>query len=395
MSTLTRTVLAILVVILGALVVLPFVLSLIGIDLFSFGGAGGGGFFGGSNQSILISFDAKEWVNADFVREKTVEPPTNFLDIAFHPQHEGIFFLGTQKNGLWKSIDAGKTWQKQTDQKGALLPASDVYRIAGAPSNPQIIYLATFQNNRGRVLKSEDGGDSFREIYFVSADRFGVFDIFVDTFNAEHVLIVTGQGGLLETDDGGFSWHVRHWFGEALTRLMVNPNNTNEIYVVSQSGRFSKTKDGGKTWTNALEGFTRQSRAANTQSTNQFTTPQSPLMFDFSGFGAGTVTYFMPDRYIFSTVYMIRNGNVWRTVNGGEAWEQIQIIVPPNASMVSAFAAYPGRSNPLFAAVGNQLYRSDDGGREWSFSILPTSGKAVRLLIPGGSLDIMLAIVQK
>lgn len=392
MSTLTRTIIVILVVILGALVVLPFVLSLIGIDLFRFGGVGGGGFFGGRNESIFVSFDANEWTGAVFVREKTVEPPTQFFDIAFHPRDEGVVFLGTQKNGLWKSMDAGKTWQKQKDQKGALQSASDIYRVAVAPSNPHVIYVAAFQNNRGRVLKSEDGGNSFREIYFVSADRFGVFDIFVDPYNAEHVLVATGQGGILETKNGGTAWRVWHWFGEALTRMMVNPDNGGEMYVVFQRGNIAKTKDGGKTWVNALEGLAKQTRAANG---NQFTTPQSPLMFNFREVGAGTVTYFKPDPFVFSTIYMIRNGSLWRTANGGETWEQIQIIVPPSAEAVSAFAASPGRANLLFAAVGNQLYRSEDGGREWSFSVLPTSGKVIELLIPAGSLDMMLGVVQK
>lgn len=393
MSTITRTILVILVVILGLLVVLPFILKTIGIDVFRLGG-GGGGIFSGGEKEILISFDAKKWTRAEFMRGKNVKTPASFLDIEFHPREEGVIFLGTQKNGLWKSVDAGKTWHASRDQKGILAPASDVYKIAVASSHPQVMYLAVFQNNRGRVLKSEDGGQTFREVYFVSADRFGVFDIVVDPNNAEHVLIATGEGGVLETEDGGASWRIRRWFGEALTRLIVNPANMGEMYVISKRGVISKTKDGGATWTNALEGFTRQSRTQGSEQT-QFTARQSPLMFNFGEFGGGAVTYFEPDPFMFSTVHMIRNGNAWRTQNGGENWEELKVIVPPTAGLVNAFAAYPGQNRLLFATVGNQLYRSDDAGRNWSFSIMPASGRVLELFIPGGSLFMMLAVVSK
>lgn len=380
-----------LVIVLGALVVLPFVLNIIGVNIFQLGSGGDGFLRSNREESLFLSFDGGEWTSASFVHDKKTNAPSQFFDISFHSQDKTIVFLGTKGSGLWKSVDAGKTWEKKFDHGRILDPRGDVYRIAASVSDPQKLYAAMYQNKRGRVLKSEDGGEIFREVYFVSEDGFGVFDLYVDPKNSEHIFIATGQGGVLETRDGGATWHVKHWFPNPVMRLIVNPRTTSEMYAFTGRGAIWRSVDGGAEWTDALRGFTGQQRSANRAENS---TPAIPSLFSFSQFGSGAVQFF-PDPNSFSTVYLVRGGAVWRSYDSGTSWEEVKVTVPPNAGVISAFAVYPGRGHILFAAVENQIYRSNDGGVNWSTSALPLAGKITRLLIPEGELDMMLAVVEQ
>ncbi len=391
MTTTTRIVLVFLIIVLGALVVLPFVLNTIGVNIFQLGSGGGGFLKSNREESLLVSFDGGEWRSVSFVHDQKTSAPSRFFDISFHAKDKTIVFLGTKGNGLWKSVDAGKTWEKKFNQDRVLASDGDVYRVAVSASDPQKLYAAVYQNKRGRVLKSEDGGEIFREVYFVSKEGFGVFDVYVDPKNSEHVFIATGQGGVLETWDGGATWHVKHWFPGPVVRLIVSPRTTSEMYAFTDGGIIWRSVDGGTKWTDALQGFTQQNRSAN-RARESF--PMRTSLFSFSQFGSDAVQFF-PDPNSFSTVYLVYGGVVWRSPDAGTSWEEVGVIVPPNAGVISAFAVYPGRGYVLFAAAENQIYRSNDGGINWSATTLPLAGKITRLLIPEGGLDMMLAVVER
>ena len=203
-----KILLIVLALILGLLVVLPFILSAAGFNFFdlpSFSSGGGGRDSSlSAGQGLLRSRDAGEnWEGISFLKNKRAALPAQILDIAFHPQNPDIIFLGARSAGIWKSKDAGQAWEKVSDKSYVLSPAADVYKIAISRSNPQIMYAAVFQDRRGRILRSSDGGDTFREVYFVTADSFGVFDLYINPADADWVIAVTGQGGMLETKNGG------------------------------------------------------------------------------------------------------------------------------------------------------------------------------------------------
>ena len=69
----------------------------------------------------------------------------------------------------------------------------------------------------------------------------GVFDLYIDPQDADHVVIATGQGGVLETRNGGRTWRVRRWFSEALTQILVNPVFFGEMFVTTSGENLFKT----------------------------------------------------------------------------------------------------------------------------------------------------------
>lgn len=388
-----KVILIILIVILGLVVVLPFVLSIAGFNVLQFGSISGGAVAAG--EGLLRSQDGgTTWTSAANSTEGRIRFPREILDFAFHATSSDILFIGSKGSGLWRSKDGGSLWQKVSDKARVLDPGADVYKVAVSRSQPQIIYLAVFQNNRGRVLKSGDGGESFREVYFVTANRFGVFDLYVDPQDSNHVVIATGQGGVLETRNGGRTWRVRRWFSEALTRMLVNPVFSGEILVTTSGKNLFKTFDGGENWADLNEGLQRLANARAEMEGRPSIQPSFSNPFAGGAFGK-SLEALVADPNIFTTLYIGSQDGLLRSTNGGFSWERLDVLIPPEALPVKSVAVHPRNSATIFATALNQIHRSDDGGINWNVKTIDTKGKINRILIHPLKTDTMFIVLGR
>lgn len=387
-----KIILVILVIVLGLVVVLPFVLNIAGFNVFQFGSISGGAISAG--EGLLRSKDGGEsWVSVTNSSDKRIRFPQEILDISFHATSSDIIFLGSKGSGLWKSMNGGSSWQKVVDKARVLDPRADVYRVAVSRSQPRIIYLAVFQNSRGRVLKSEDGGGSFREMYFVTANRFGVFDLYADPSDANHVIIATGQGGVLETRNGGRTWRVKRWFSEALTRLVVNPYFSGEMFVTTSGKNLFKTFDGGENWADLNEGL---QRVANSRGELEGRPSFQPSLNPFAGGAFGkSLEALVADPNVFTTIYIGSQDGLLRSTNGGFSWERLNVLIPPEALPVKAVVVDPRNSSTIFAAALNQIHRSEDGGINWNVKTLAVNGRIARILIHPLKPDTMFIVLGR
>ena len=85
----------------------------------------------------------------------------------------------THGDGVWKSIDAGKTWTY-----AGLADTRQIGRIRIHPKNPDIVYVAALghtwgPNSERGVFKSENGGKSWRRVLFQN-DTTGAVDLAMD-----------------------------------------------------------------------------------------------------------------------------------------------------------------------------------------------------------------------
>jgi photosystem II stability/assembly factor-like uncharacterized protein len=118
------------------------------------------------------------------------------------PEHLNIVFAGTTE-GLWRTNDAGATWKRTT---GPEVIVNDVFIDT---TNTQHVLLAT---DRGGVLVSEDGGDSFTESNSgFSARQISAFMVDAARPGMMYLGVVNDKewGGVFLSRDGGLSWYQR------------------------------------------------------------------------------------------------------------------------------------------------------------------------------------------
>jgi photosystem II stability/assembly factor-like uncharacterized protein len=208
------------------------------------------GFFGGSIGAVAVSAWDPNVVYAG-TGEETVRGNVS----------EG--------DGMWKSVDAGKTWKR-----AGLADSRHIARIRIHPRNPDVVYAAVlghlFGPNAERgVYRSTDGGASWKRVLFVD-EATGAVDLAMDPANPRvlyaglwrvrrtpYSLESGGAGsGLWKSTDGGDSWTdlsrnsglPRAPLG--IVGVAVSPTDPDNVYAIVEAaaGGVFRSKDGGKTW---------------------------------------------------------------------------------------------------------------------------------------------------
>lgn len=152
---------------------------------------------------------------------------------------------GSEKGGLFRSIDGGRTWNKLTNGLPKLLGRIGV-RVA--PTNPNVVY-AIVESKEGTLYRSDDRGDTFKQVSKQSnivSRGFYYTRVRIDPNNENHIYAVAS--GLFESIDGGKSFksitgkvHIDY---HAFWQDAKNPKR---IWV-GQDGGIAVTYDGGETW---------------------------------------------------------------------------------------------------------------------------------------------------
>ncbi len=236
-------------------------------NLYYFGATGGGvwktqdggnkwenisdGFFGGSIGSVSV---AKSDPNVIYVGggEKTVR---------------GNVSSGY---GVWKSLDAGKTWKFSGLKNSRHIP-----RISIDPNNHDIVYAGVLGNiykpsdERG-LYKSVDGGKNWNKILYANEDS-GVVDLIIDPTNSRIIYASTwnvrrtpyslssgGEGSALwKSEDSGNTWKeisLNKGFPDSTLGIIgvtVSPVNNEKVWAIVENkdkGGLYLSNDGGQSW---------------------------------------------------------------------------------------------------------------------------------------------------
>jgi len=235
-------------------------------NLYYFGSTGGGvwkttdagntwsnisdGYFGGSVGSVAVSeYDN----NVIYVGngEKTVRGNVSSGD------------------GMWKSVNGGKTWQHIGLKKSRHIP-----RVRIHPKNPDIVFAAVLgdlyksSEERG-VFKSADGGNSWKKVLFANSDA-GAVDLIIDpnnsrilyasTWNVRRTPYSLSSGGdgsaIWKSTDEGETWtNISKNDGLpkgiwGISGITVSPVNSDIVWALieNKDGGVYKSTDAGETW---------------------------------------------------------------------------------------------------------------------------------------------------
>lgn len=360
-----KTIIIVLVGFVAVVILIPLILSAVGIDLV----AGRGGGAAAPDAAILLrSRDHGEhWESPQFIRERRDPAPAYVYDIAPHPVATTTLFAGAKGAGLWKSEDAGATWREVRDSSGALDPRSDVYRVAVSRSRPEILYLAAYQGGRGRVFRSEDGGASFHQIYFTGQERYVIFDLATPPAEPDTVLVATGEGRLLLSKDGGKRWRFAKVFRDPLARLVMHPWHGSEGYALTGKGQIFKTYDGGSAWQDL--GLLNRSVRTTTANRRVIEHPFTRLSFTPGRTSAGRQNLrdaLIPDPHHAGLVYRTVRGSLFRSTDGGAGWEPLSTFIDGLNVPVGGVAVHPREPDTLMVTAGQAVYTSKDRGVNWS-----------------------------
>ena len=199
----------------------------------------------------------KTWKKILFISNKI-----GIVDIEFSPDNPNTIYAaswqvnrkpwtiisGSEKGGIYKSIDEGKTWIKL--EKG--LPNGNIGKIdlAVSKSDPERLYaLIEADNNKGGVYVSYDRGDEFKAMSHrkeLVNRPFYYCNIYAHPNNAD--IIYSNANRFMISKDAGETWEIKSTPHGDNHDIWINPENDN-IWIQSNDGGGNVTFNSGKTWT--------------------------------------------------------------------------------------------------------------------------------------------------
>jgi len=226
------------------------------------------------------------WKTTDFGQTWTPifddQPTQSIGTVAVAPSDPNIIYVGSGEglqrpdlsvgDGLYKSTDAGRTWQHL-----GLREARQIGAVLVDPKDPNRLFVAALghpygPNDERGVYRSLDGGRTFQRV-LSKDENTGAIDLAFDPSNAQTVYAVlwaarqapweygnayTGPAsGLFKSTDGGGTWQPLTrglpTFADGLSRIGIGiaPNNPNRIYawVTAKTSGLYRSDDAGASWT--------------------------------------------------------------------------------------------------------------------------------------------------
>lgn len=190
-----------------------------------------------------------------------IDQKTGCADLAMDPKNPNILYAsmwefrrtgwsfnsGGDKSALYKSMDAGKTWNKI--QNG--FPEGKLGRlgIAIAPSNPNILYtvIEAEKKEKKGLYRSDDAGKSWKQLnndFGITVRPFYFSRITVDPKNPD-IVIKAGLDGSI-SKDGGKTFESLGYMHSDIHDIIFDKDNSDRIYAGTDGGVY-RSLDGGTT----------------------------------------------------------------------------------------------------------------------------------------------------
>jgi photosystem II stability/assembly factor-like uncharacterized protein len=186
------------------------------------------------------------------------------------------YFFGATGGGLWKTTDAGLTWEPVTD--GGVVGSASVGAVAVCETDPDVVYIGMGETQlRGNIMqgdgvyRSNDAGETWQHLGLAEAQAIARIRIHPQDCQTAWVAAFgkhstpNPERGVFKTTDGGATWEKVLFRDERSggVDLSLDPSNPDVIYAalweawrrswgMSSGGPGSglyKSTDGGANWT--------------------------------------------------------------------------------------------------------------------------------------------------
>jgi photosystem II stability/assembly factor-like uncharacterized protein len=325
--------------------------------------------------STTLSFGQKKKTDDYFLKSSTVsglkfrlvgpaKTSGRVADIAVHPDNQDVWYVAAASGGVWKTTNHGTTFNPIFDGQGSY----SIGCVTLAPSNPNIVWVGTGENNNQRsvaygdgVYKSMDGGKTFTNMGLKESEHIG--KIIVHPTNENIVWVAaygplwskSGERGVYKSTDGGKTWNKTLEISEhtGIAEIAIDPTDPNTLYASAHQRRrrewtyigggpesgLYKSTDGGETWRQINKGL-----------------PEGEMG------RIGIAVSPVDPNYIYAIVEGRQDkGGFFRSTNKGENWQKMSSYVTSGNYYQEIVCDLDDRDK-IFS-MNTWLHHSEDGGK--------------------------------
>ncbi|HKV91361.1 MAG TPA: YCF48-related protein [Candidatus Angelobacter sp.] len=303
--------------------------------------------------------------------------------LAFDPNNPDRIYLGTSAGTLYLSTDNGKSWSRFARLGSSAEMVLD--HIVIDPSDPKNMFVAAWNaqmpNSDGDLFRSQDAGKTWE----IVADLHGKSLRALSISSANPRVLVAGAlDGIYRSRDGGHNWErispENHAEIKNIESIAIDPQNADVIYAGTWHLPW-KTEDGGKNWHSIKKGVIDDSDVFTiaidqAQPANLFISACSGIYRSESAgelfrkiqgipYSARRTRMLKMDPADHNVVYAGTTEGLWKTTDSGATWKHMtgsnivinDVLVDPRQ---------PRRV--LLATDRGGVLGSDDGGVSFTAS---------------------------
>jgi photosystem II stability/assembly factor-like uncharacterized protein len=285
------------------------------------------------------------------------------------PGQPNLFYIAANNGGVWRTNDYGRTWAPIFDDQ----PTGSIGALAVAPSSPNTIYVGSGEglqrpdlSTGDGIYKSTDAGKTWQHLGLRDGQQIGA--ILVDPRDENRVFVaVLGhpygpnkERGVFRSTDGGKKWEKVLYKDEntGAIALAFDPSDPQTIYADLWSSRqgpwengawqgpesgLYKSTDGGTTWRQLTKGL-----------------PSAKQKLGRVGIAVAPSD---PHR-LYAVVDAPRLGGIYRSDDAGESWRRVNTEPRVWGRGFDFAEVKVDPKNPDVIYVANtSTYRSSDGGK--------------------------------
>jgi photosystem II stability/assembly factor-like uncharacterized protein len=282
----------------------------------------------------------------------------------------GVYYMGLPIGGVWKTTSAGVTWFPIFD---SIKDVSSIGSVEVAPSDPEVVYVGTGGVNEGDgVYKSTDAGETWQHLGMDKTRAIPV--MLVDPGNANVVIMAAlgsartadGNRGVFRTTDGGKNW-TRTLYVDSLTGA------ENLAWAFDHPDVMLATtirRGGGR---GRVAGGNARGAAAGTGTQLYKSTDEGVTWKEISGNGLPTLTGRVSVAVAMHTnaqrMFLIGTFGLYRSDDGGKSWHRMATTDARIANGQGGYTSgvWVNTSNPdIVYTIATAAFISTDGGNTFA-----------------------------
>lgn len=317
------------------------------------GSNGAGGFMrsddGGRSFEEKVAIDEKKTIGR-----------VSTLSMAVNPLDSEHLYIGTAGHGIYVTYDGAETWKQMN------FSSTNVTGVSISTANTDILYATGVQNERGKVFRSEDTGETWQDIYSEPSTGTWVSSLWMDPVEATTLYIGTNRGILIKSTDSGNTWrNIRNETSEIIS-IRGDSGDHNTIYALVAGNRLLRSRDAGNTFVDLGEEYKKDiDPEEETTDVNLYSLTLNSIAVDPSNGGR---------------LFVGTNNGIIRSDNFGESWKALEVIGSTIGLPIYAMAVHPRDHNQLSFGAGQVIYTSIEGqANKWS-TVDSAPGQSVSVL---------------
>ncbi len=288
------------------------------------------------------------------------------------PGQPNVFYIGAVNGGVWKTSDYGRTWIPIFDDQ----PTGSIGAIAVAPSDPNIIYAGSGEGLHrpdlsvgDGIYKSVDAGKTWTHLGLRDGQQ--IPQIAIDPRDPNRLFVaVLGhpygpneERGIFRSTNGGQTFEKVLYKDENTggNDVELDPSQPDTVYAAMwearqgpwENGAWSgtgggvfKSTDGGKSWRQLTKGLPEEGVVQ----ANIAIAPSSP-------------------NRLYAAIATSRGTGIYRSDDAGESWSQATTDSRPAARIGGGDVPVPAvdpRNPDIVYSASVVTWKSTDGGKTWT-----------------------------